>query len=63
MTGVVSWFSTWILFILLLIILSKTTWGKTLVYYALWLLVLLLFVTHSEELNGLFNPQALELNG
>lgn len=63
MTGVVSWFSTWILFLLLLVILAKTTWGKSLVYYALWLLVLLLFASHSEEISGLFNVQALELNG
>lgn len=49
--------------ILLLVIVSKTGPGRTIVYYFLWLAVLLLLVSHSEELTVMFNAKALELNG
>lgn len=63
MTGVVSWISTWTIMILLLVVLSKTSWGKSIVYYVLWLAVILLLVTHADEIKGMVNMQALQLNG
>jgi hypothetical protein len=63
MNGVVSWFGTWLVMIVFLIILSKTGWGRTFVYYLLWLAVALLLVTHADELTGFFNLSALQLNG
>jgi hypothetical protein len=63
MTGAFIWISTWIIFIALMVALSNVRWGKTLVYYALWLMVLLLVVTHGAELAALVDIQALQLNG
>ena len=63
MTGVVSWVGTWLVMILLLSILAKTNAGKAVLYYLLWLAVVLLLVTHADELASFFNPEALQLNG
>ena len=63
MTGAVTWLSTWVIMIFLLVVLAKTQWGKTLVYYVLWLAVILLLVTHADELNSLVDVGALQLNG
>ena len=63
MTGAFVWIMTWIIAIALLILLAQSRWGKTIVYYALWLLVALLLVTHASELTSLVNINALELNG
>lgn len=63
MTGAFIWIMTWIIAIALLVILAQSRWGKTLVYYALWLLVALLLVTHANELTHLVNLGALNLNG
>lgn len=63
MTGVLSWLLTWTMMIVLLTVLSKTSWGRPLVYWFLWLAVLLLVVTHADEISSAFNPGALQLNG
>jgi hypothetical protein len=47
----------------LLAILAKTEWGKSIVYYLLWLAVAVLLVTHADELTSMFNSKALQLNG
>ena len=63
MLGALSWLSTWIIMIALLAIIAQTSWGRTIVYWLLWLAVLLLLVTHADELTSLFNIEALQLNG
>ena len=63
MTGAFKWLATWIVFIALLSILARTSWGKGIVYWALWLLVLLLLVTHADELTSIIDLNALNLNG
>lgn len=63
MNGVVSWVGTWLAMILLLLFLSKTAWGRPIVYGLIWLAVLLLLVTHADELTSFFNVNALRLNG
>jgi hypothetical protein len=63
MNGVVSWVGTWLVMILLLLFLAKTSWGKPIVYGLIWLAVLLLLVTHADELTSFFNVNALRLNG
>jgi hypothetical protein len=63
MTGAFIWIVTWLIFIALFVALSGTRWGKTIVYYGLWLMVVLLIVTHGAELASLVNVQALQLNG
>lgn len=61
--GVVSWVATWIIMIALLGFLAQTNWGRPVVYWLLWLAVVLLLVTHADELTALFNVNALQLNG
>ena len=63
MTGAFVWIVTWLVMIAVLVALASTRWGKTLVYYALWLMLVLLIVTHGSELASLINVQALQLNG
>jgi hypothetical protein len=63
MTGAFVWIVTWLIFIAVLVALANVRWGKTIVYYALWLMVLLLVVTHGAELATLVDVSALQLNG
>lgn len=63
MTGAFVWIMTWVIFIALFVIVAQSRMGKTIVYYALWLLVALLLVTHTQELSTLMNVNALNLNG
>lgn len=63
MTGVVTWASTWIIMILLLVMVSKTGWGRSIIYYLLWLAVILLLVSHADDLSSMFDSGALQLNG
>lgn len=58
-----TWIVTWIIFLAVFIALASTRWGKPLVYYALWTLVLLLVVTRGKELAATVNVNALQLNG
>lgn len=59
----IQFFTTWLLIIGGLIALASSRWGKTLVYYLVWLALLLLLVTHADELSGLISLQSLQLNG
>lgn len=63
MTGALTWISTWIIMILFLVMISATGWGRSIVYYILWLAVILLLVTHADELSSLIDMKALQLNG
>jgi hypothetical protein len=63
MTGAISWIVTWVAMIALLALLASTSWGKTIVYYFLWLAVALLIVSHASELTSAINVNALQLNG
>jgi hypothetical protein len=63
MTGVISWVATWAIMLVAISFLAQTQWGKPIVYWFLWLAVLLLVVSHSEELTQLFDVGALQLNG
>jgi hypothetical protein len=49
--------------ITLLAIIAQTGWGRSIVYWLMWLAVALLLVTHADELTSMFNVQALNLNG
>lgn len=63
MTGALTWLTTWIVMILLLSMVARTSWGKPIVYWFLWLAVVLLLVTHADELSSLIDVKALQLNG
>lgn len=55
--------STWTIMILLIVLLARTSWGRPIVYWVLWLAVVLLIVTHGEELSSLVDVRSLQLNG
>lgn len=63
MIGALSWLTTWIVMIALIALIAQTTWGKVIVYWLLWLALLLLLVTHADELSNMINIEALQLNG
>ena len=50
----INWFAAWLLFILILAGIARTSWGRPLVYYLLWLAVIFLLVSHYEEIISLF---------
>ena len=50
----INWMAAWLLFILILIGIAQTPWGKTILYYLLWLAVVFLLVTHYQEITDLF---------
>ena len=63
MTGAVTWLMTWVVTIILLVVVAQTAWGRTIVYWFLWLAVVLLLVSHADELSQLIDVKALQLNG
>ena len=63
MSGAFSFFATWAAMIGLIMLLARLGWGRIIVYYLLWLAVILLLVTHADELASLINVKALQLNG
>lgn len=58
-----TWLATWVIFLTVLIFFASTEWGKGIAYWSLWLLVVLLLVTHADELVSLVDLSALNLNG
>lgn len=54
-----QWFGAWLLFILLLVAFAKTAAGKTIVYYLLWLAVIFLLVSHSQEIASMFSAAGI----
>ena len=58
-----QFFSAWLLMIVFLALLAATSWGKSVVYYTLWLAIALLLVTHVDEIKSLMPAQAFSLNG
>jgi hypothetical protein len=52
----ISWLTAWIVAIVLLVALASTSWGKGIVYYFLWLAVVLLLVTHGNEVQSVLSP-------
>jgi hypothetical protein len=63
MNGVTQWFATWLIVIIGMTLLVRTDWGRPLVYGLLWLAIVLLLVTHADEVNSIFSLEALQLNG
>lgn len=51
-----QFFVKWAVLILLVIVIAKTEIGNRLVYYSLWLIVLLLVVTHASDISNVLNP-------
>jgi hypothetical protein len=52
--GVLSWLLSWIVLFALLYILSARNWGKTIIYYTTWLIIVLLIVLNGNEIASIF---------
>ncbi len=52
--GAYQWFGAWLLFIILLIAIAQIKAGRTILYYLLWLAVVLLVVSHYQEITNMF---------
>jgi len=50
MSSVMGWLTAWALMFALLYVLSRTRSGHTIIYYGAWLLVVLLIVTHGNQI-------------
>lgn len=51
-----QWFASWIAILLLVALLARSSWGKSIVYYFVWMTVLILVLTHASDLAALINP-------
>ncbi len=58
-----QWLTSWIAILLLLALLAKSSWGKPLVYYTLWLAVAFLALTHATDIASLINPSQAQQGG
>lgn len=56
-----TFIAAWILIIMGLSVLGSTTWGKPLVAYVLWLMIILVVVSHWPVITELLSPQATGL--
>ncbi len=63
MNGAAQWLGAWIVVIVLAIMLVQSGWGKSLVYYGLWLALAFLLVTHSSELTDILTKGGIIKNG
>lgn len=52
----ISYFSAWIIIFTGLYALTRSTAGKIIIYYLLWLMTILLIVTHATEISNLVTP-------
>ena len=52
-SGIMGFLLAWLLMFLLLFAFSRTREGHTIIYWTAWLLVLLLLVTHSGQINSI----------
>lgn len=51
-----QFFVKWAVLILLVLVIAKTDLGRRVVYYLMWLAVLLLVVTHPQDIANVLNP-------
>jgi len=63
MNGAAQWLGAWIVVIVLAIMLVQSGWGKSLVYYGLWLALAFLLVTHATELTDILTKGGIIKNG
>lgn len=56
---VTAWqfFAKWVALLFLVMMLARTQLGYRAVYYGLWLMVVFVLVTHSQDVANVFNPQ------
>jgi len=55
----INWFAAWLLFILILVGISETPWGRVIFYYVLWLAVIFLLLSHYQEITDLFGKAGI----
>ena len=53
--GAVTFIGAWLIVIVLGVALASQGWGKTILYYVLWLAVILLILTHVTEISSMLN--------
>ena len=53
--GAVSFIGAWLLVIVIGVALASQGWGKTILYYVLWLAVILLILSHATEISNMLN--------
>ncbi len=58
-----QWLGAWLIVIVVAIMLVQSGWGKSLVYYGLWLALAFLLVTHATELTDILTKGGIIKNG
>ena len=51
-----QWFSAWIAILLIVGLLARSSWGKSIVYYFVWMAVVVLVLTHASDFAAIINP-------
>lgn len=62
LTSAFNYLAAWLLFLLIIAALAQTEIGKKIVYYVLWLGVVLLLVSHADEITSIFKNAGI-VNG
>lgn len=58
-----QWLVSWIAILLIVGLLARSNWGKPIVYYFLWMMVLILILTHASDFAALINPAQIQTSG
>lgn len=57
--GAVTFVGAWLLVIVFGIAIANTGWGKTIVYYVLWLAVIVLVLGQGQEISNMLNAAGI----
>ncbi len=58
-----NWLAAWLLFILIIVAIAQTKAGNTVVYYLAWLAVILLVVSHYQEITDILKAGGINATG
>jgi len=60
MSGFISFFISWLLIVVLLVFMANTSWGKPILSYTLWLMVLLLLIVSGPSIANMLSQSGVE---
>ncbi len=49
-----QWFTGWTILLVALVLLARSSWGKPIVSYTVWLAIAILVLTHASDIAALF---------
>lgn len=53
-----GWLASWVAILGIVALLARTSWGKPIVYYTMWLAIAVLILTHSQDFTDILAGKA-----